>query len=257
MSADMDPSAVFSNTTTYGSTSLKLFYHPLSPFSRKVYMYAIELGLEELVDLRQVVVAPTHYKGWSDNVPDVAVFNPLAKIPVLAVGSGDGIFDSGVICEFLSNIAVKRSEAEMGTALDVVKDMTYWRLRAMEHCAGGMLDAEILVVYEQKIRQEKGILFQEWVDGQREKVTRGFDRLEAEAKRGTLTLLKPSQKAEIPEVAVAAALGFFDIRKIEWRQGRNCLDKWFDEFSKRKSFTVTRPNLDWKSGKAVEESFKL
>jgi glutathione S-transferase len=46
--------------------AMKLIYHPLSPFSRKVYILALELGLAHQITLEKVVVAPVFYPGWSD-----------------------------------------------------------------------------------------------------------------------------------------------------------------------------------------------
>jgi glutathione S-transferase len=46
--------------------AMKLIYHPLSPFSRKVYILALELGLADQITLEKVVVAPVFYPGWSD-----------------------------------------------------------------------------------------------------------------------------------------------------------------------------------------------
>lgn len=45
---------------------MKLIYHPLSPYSRKVYILALELGLADQITLDKVVVAPVFYPGWSD-----------------------------------------------------------------------------------------------------------------------------------------------------------------------------------------------
>lgn len=148
---------------------MKLIYHPLSPFSRKVYILALELGIADQITLDKVVVAPVFYPGWSDNNADVsAAGNPVAKIPTLVVDDfpdGDdgsvGIFDSKFICEFLMQRAgVKEDQS----------GRRYWQEKAVHAACDGITDAEILIIYEERLREEKGMRWQPWVDGQREKV---------------------------------------------------------------------------------------
>ena len=70
---------------------MKLIYHPFSPYSRKVYVLALELKIASQITLQKVVVAPVYFPGWSDNNLDVsAAGNPLAKIPVLVVDDFSG-----------------------------------------------------------------------------------------------------------------------------------------------------------------------
>ncbi|KAH0124059.1 hypothetical protein KCU66_g7805, partial [Aureobasidium melanogenum] len=106
----------------------RLFYHPLSPFSRKVYMFALELGTADRIELQTVVVAPVKYPGWSDDVPTVAESNPLAKLPTLVLGNnGDGVYDSKVICDFLEDEALTNKRSDLGPL--------NWRLRTLHGCA--------------------------------------------------------------------------------------------------------------------------
>ncbi|KAF2241765.1 hypothetical protein BU26DRAFT_170031 [Trematosphaeria pertusa] len=74
---------------------MRLISHHGSPYTRKVYMLALELGLAQHITLQKVVVCPIPFPGWSDNNEDVAVYNPMAKIPCLVPEDvPDGIFDS-------------------------------------------------------------------------------------------------------------------------------------------------------------------
>ena len=52
----------------------------------------------------------------------------------------------------------------------------------------GILDSEVLVIYEEKLRDEKGIRYDEWIEGMREKEVCGFDFLNAAVQRGDLRL---------------------------------------------------------------------
>lgn len=148
---------------------MKLIYHPLSPFSRKVYILALELHLARSITLSKVVVAPVFSPGWSDNNADVsAAGNPIAKIPTLVVDDfpdGDesvAIFDSKFICEYLLQRAGV-GEEDQGTK-------RYWLEKAVHAACDGMMDAEILVIYEERLREGRGLMWRPWVDGQREKV---------------------------------------------------------------------------------------
>lgn len=230
---------------------LTLIYHPFSPYVRKVFMYAIELGISHLFALRKVVVAPVHYPGWSDDVPFVSKYNPLAKLPSLAVGDDDGIFDSATICAYMSSLAREHGvnvKGDESAALDPI----YWRRRTIDSCVNGILDAEVLVVYEQRIRKENGVYLETWVDGQRRKIRRAINRLEAEYQRGSLKPLGLDERADVADCAVAVVLGFLDIRQIEWRETCPGLVEWLEVFKQRPSWKQTNPNVDWK-GKPEEK----
>ena len=231
-------------TSAISVIPLKLLYHPMSPFARKVYMLAREIGLEQRIELKTVVVAPVFYPGWSDNNADVAVYNPLAKIPTLVVGDGDndGIYDSRMICDFLETEAHTRPSSN-------------WRLRTLHACADGILDALNLIIYEKKIRAENNVKFEPWITGQMEKIMRSFDVLERQVGRGILKKPVTGVRADVSEVAVAAAVGYIDINQIEWRGERPQLGEWMDMWQQRDSFVKTRPDIDWKTGEAADIGF--
>lgn len=245
---------------------MRLIYHPLSPYSRKVYMLALELNLADQISLQQVVVAPIPYPGWSDNNDLVAGKNPLAKIPTLAVddaqdgGDGLAIFDSRVICDFLEDLTRGRGTVEnsangsnAGFAASTPTVSSYWLNKTIHACSDGMLDAEVLVVYEERIRDERGLKFQTWIDGQRTKVSRGFDFLERQARDGVLRLREQEQDVSAAEVAVAASVAFLEIRGVTWKEGRPCLVKWVDNWRGRESFVKTDSKVDWKAGSKVKD----
>ncbi|KAG9641118.1 hypothetical protein KCU64_g12673, partial [Aureobasidium melanogenum] len=226
----------------------RLFYHPLSPFSRKVYMFALELGTADRIELQTVVVAPVKYPGWSDDVPTVAESNPLAKLPTLVFGNnGDGIYDSKVICDFLEDEALTNKRSDLGPR--------NWRLRTLHGCADGMMDAQVLIFYEKKIRAENNIAYQAWIDGQNEKVMRGFDQLELEVGRGTLQAPANDTPASAAECAVATCVAFLDTVGVQWRDERPQLVEWFQRWQKRESFIKTRTDVNWKTGEVADIGF--
>ncbi|KAF1934406.1 uncharacterized protein M421DRAFT_415436 [Didymella exigua CBS 183.55] len=229
---------------------MRLIYHSFSPYTRKVFMLAHELNLAQHITLEKVVVAPIPIKGWIDNTDDVAKFNPMGKIPCLVTDDvPTGIFDSRVICEYLTELA----------GVKMKKDQRYWQMRALHACADGIADAGVLITYEVRIRKERGLYFKEWVEGQKTKIVRGLDRFEAAAAEGVLR--EPdSGPATVDEVAVAVATAMTEqmvFLGLQWRKGRPKLQKWMSKWEKRGSFVATPPTKDWVAAGAAEKIAKL
>lgn len=218
---------------------MRLLYHHASPYTRKVLILAHELNLAKNMTLEKVVVCPIPFAGWSDNNNDVAAFNPLAKIPCLiSQDIPDGIFDSRVICEYLCSLAPAKPHD---------KDTSHWRLRTLHACADGIMDAAVLITYETRIRKQRGLYFDEWVQGQKDKILRALDRFEGAVKEGVLP--DPgSGPASVDEVAVAVATalaGQMGHVGLEWGEGRPRLVEWMGRWEKRRSFLETPPTEEW------------
>ncbi|QDS74229.1 hypothetical protein FKW77_002650 [Venturia effusa] len=230
---------------------MTLIYHPLSPYSRKVYMLAHELSLTPHITLQKVVVCPIlNYPGWSDNNQDlVSAGNPLAKIPTLIIHddeAGDvAIFDSRAICETLRDMAGSVSEGGREGYLDRARE------RTLASIADGILDAQILITYENTIRKEKNMAMPEWIEGQNAKMQRGFDALERDF-AGTKFLSQTG--GGVGEVAVAAVIDCTESRSKDWdwKVGRPKLVEWWEGWKERESFRMTKPFLDWKTGSKAD-----
>ncbi|KAH7067104.1 hypothetical protein FB567DRAFT_542046 [Paraphoma chrysanthemicola] len=230
---------------------MRLIYHPFSPYSRKVFALAHELGLTKHITLQKVVVCPIPIQGWSDNNDDVSVYNPMAKIPCLVPEDiPDGIFDSNIICEYLENlVSVTRK-----------KDTRYWQLHTLHACADGIMDAAVLMTYEVRIRKERGIFFDEWMEGQKQKILRGLDRIEVAANSGLLPDPPGSGPASADEVAVAVATAMtaeMGLLGVDWTDGRPALGKWMKKWEARKSFVRTPPLRDWDADADAKGSSKI
>lgn len=230
--------------------SMRLIYHHFSPYSRKVFVLAHELGLAKYITLQKVVVCPVPIEGWSDNNKDVSVFNPMAKIPCLIPENvSDGIYDSNVICEYLEDLA----------SVTRKKDARYWQLHTLHACADGIMDAAVLITYEVRIRKERKLYFDEWMEGQKQKVVRGLDRLEVAAKEGILPTPGPGP-ASADEVAVAVATsmaGQMGYLGIDWRSGRPKLQDWMAKWEKRRSFIASPPSQDWVANNELKGASKI
>lgn len=233
---------------------MRLIYHPLSPFARIAYIVAIERHLAEFISFQKVVVAPVHYEGWSTHNELVGKYNPSNKIPCLLVDpdSSDpqAIFDSRVICEYFDSFS---SEYQMQLQVDSDQDQasrtTFFANKTTLAAVNGAIDAEILVIYEERLRADKGILYPEWIDGMRQKVFRGIDYLDMAVQRGQLRFRREHESINTGEAAAAVFLAFLDSRALDWRTGRHGLAEWFDQtWINRPSFTNTDPAKDWEPG---------
>lgn len=242
------PSSIVKNPTKI--PNLRLIYHPASPFSRKVFMLAHELGLTKSITLQKVVVCPVPFPGWSDNNADVSVYNPMTKIPCLVSEEmPDGIFDSRIICEYLEHLASATRP----------KDARYWQLHTLHACADGIMDAAVLITYEIRIRKARGLYFEEWIEGQKQKIIRALDRLEVGAKANVLP--DPGDgAASADEVAIAVATamtGQMGYLGIDWKDGRPKLEEWLKKWEARPSFENTPTTKDWDGDTEVKNVSKI
>jgi glutathione S-transferase len=197
---------------------MQLRYSAASPFARKVRMAADHLGLSGRIEL---VVADTN-----DPADSLRRQNPLGKLPVLLLESGEAIFDSAVIVQYLDMLAG-------GGRLAPLEPQARFAALALEALADGICEAAVLQVYEYRMREphERSA---KWLDYQAGKVARALAALEA----------RPPAAADetIGAIALAAALGYLDLRfEGKWRAGHPRLVAWLDGFSARTpSFEATR-----------------
>jgi glutathione S-transferase len=229
---------------------MRLIYHHQSPYTRKVFMLAHELGLAKHITLQKVVVCPIPIAGWSDNNDDVSVFNPMTKIPCLVPDDvPDGIYDSKVICEYLEHLA----------SVTRTKDARYWQLRTLHACADGIMDASVLITYEVRIRKERNLYFDEWVEGQKQKILRGLNRLEIAAKDAILPDpgTAPASADEVAVAVATAMTGKMGYLGIEWKLGRPELESWMKKWEGRPSFVETPPTKEWIGSGDAKASSKI
>ena len=201
---------------------MQLFTSPTTPFGRKVMVQILESGLADRVDVQTVSGSPLDPGSMPLDQ------NPLGKIPALVPdGGGVAIYDSRVICRYL--------DQHSGAGLYPVGE-ALWPVLTLEATADGILEAALLMVYEDRLRPE-GLRYEPWVDGQWAKAARALDAIEA---RWMGVLDGPMTMAH---VALGVALGYLDFRHSgrNWRQGRPGLAAWDKGFAARPSMVQTRP----------------
>ena len=181
---------------------------PTSPFGRKVRMAIEALGLSE-----RVTVTPADPLDENDTLRQQ---NPLGKMPCLVLSDGSTIYDSGIIIEFLQDVA--------GTdQLLPLRGRDRYRALTLSRLADGIMDASILVVYETRFRPDLPHS-PSWLSHQRGKIRRGLAAFEA---------LPPSpNKTDIVSIGLSCALGYLDWRKqVDWRPLYPGLVDWLNRFS--------------------------
>lgn len=197
---------------------MTLYYSPNSPFARKVRMAAIEKGVMAQIDA--VICSPM------DNTPELHAANPLGKIPALALGGGDTIFDSPVICEYLDGL----SSENMLFPSDRDARMETLKAQAL---ADGIMDACVS-------------RFLELARPEHERSPRWIGRWEDAIKRA-LSVLENGQ-APLPKsfdiggISMLCALDYICLRyDTSWKTTHPKVAGWIEKFSSHESAISTMP----------------
>ncbi|MFT4464725.1 MAG: glutathione S-transferase family protein [Sodalis sp. (in: enterobacteria)] len=182
---------------------------PASPFGRKVALAAAATGLAD-----QLIIEPADVNDPNDSLLKQ---NPLGKIPALITPEGLTLFDSRVIIEFLDDKA--------GGGVVIPRGDFRWAVLRQQALADGLMDAALLVVYEERYRpaaeRSPG-----WVARQQERMGRALDYAELH-----YTLPPAAKTLHVGEIALAAALGYLDLRfDGAWRQHYPKLVSWLNLF---------------------------
>lgn len=198
---------------------MKLYCSLTSPYSRKVRVTLEELGLADQVE--QVITNPFAPS------PEFLAVNPLSKIPALVTERGEMLPDSRLILDYLVH-------KKPGLAA-LPRGARRWELLRRAQLAEGVIDAAVATVLEK--RRPESIHFMQFLDRQREVITRTLDVLNAEA--GHLALQTPG----LCEITTGVALGYIDFRLpyLEWRKTREALANWYSVFAQRPSMQQTQP----------------
>ena len=203
---------------------MKLIGSNTSPYVRKVRVVMAEKKLDYDYVLEDV---------WSAST-QIALTNPLGKVPCLIMEGGEVISDSRVIVEYFDTLSpvgkliptVGRERAEVKT----------W-----EALADGVLDAAILARLEATWSgRTDAQRCQAWIDRQ-------LCKVDAALKAMSKGLAEKSYcvgiHLSLADIAVGVALGYLDFRfpEINWREQHPNLHKLQDRLMQRPSFADTKP----------------
>ena len=201
---------------------MKLISVKPSPFARKARAVIIELNLQDRVEEVDVgTVTPV------SNTATLNAVNPLGMIPALELDDGSSLNNSPLICEYLDQAA--------GGQLFPADSGPRYRTLQLQALGDGLLDVAVALRYETALRPET-LRWADWIDHQREKITRALDALESKCAD-----FEPEPL--IGELTVACALGYLDFRYADddWRPGRPGLEAWYEAISQRRSLRQTEP----------------
>ena len=188
-----------------------------SPFARKVRIAAALLELEDRIEIS---AADTN-----DPEDSLRIQNPLGKISALLLESGETIFDSAVIVEYLDWLA--------GGGKIIPSDpKARFRSLTQESLADGIADAAVLMRYE-TVWREPEFRSERWLAYQGDKIARALRAFEQ---------APPEELSDVGTIALACALGYLDLRfEGVWRVKHPRLVAWLDVFSDATpSFEATR-----------------
>ncbi len=192
---------------------------PSSPFGRKVRMAIDTLGLNDRVE-----IVPASTTDASDTLRSQ---NPLGKMPCLITTSGEAIYDSGVIIEYLQEVAGSDRIVKLSGP-------ARWRALTLARLADGITEAALLIVYEGRFRAPEQRV-ESWVQYQAEKIQRALT---------AFTLAPPSEAhVDLVSIGLSCALGYLDFRKpVEWRDSFMEMAAWLESFEAlHPVFQKTRP----------------
>ena len=199
---------------------MQMYSSPSSPFARKARVTAHELGLDARITLINISLSPVNPH------QELRAHNPLGKLPALITDTGETLYDSPVICEYLDALAG-------GGRVFPSAGPARWTALRRQGLADGITDAAVLVRYETVVRPE-ALRWPQWLDGQWLKIRTGLDALERESL---------GERLDIGSISVACALDYLELRFPEerWRERRPHLSAWLDALSERPSLAATRP----------------
>lgn len=205
--------------------TMTLYTNTASPFARKVLILLHETGQLDRVTLQQTTLTPVN------PAAELNDDNPAGKIPALRLADGNVIHDSRVILDYLDH-------QHVGNTLIPRDGSARWRRLTLASLADALLDAALLIRYEQVLRpQEKH--WDVWLDNQQEKIERSLNYFEQDA------ITELSSAFDVAAISVAAALGYIDFRQpdLAWRNRYPRLANWYFEVSKRPSMQATQPSV--------------
>jgi len=202
---------------------MKIIGSQLSPYLRKVRIVLAEKRIECTIE-----EALPNTPG--SRVPD---YNPLGKIPVLALDDGRNLFDSRVIVEFLDSVSpVNR--------LIPAENRERSEVKRWEALADGVLDASLLIRYEGQ--RPEALRSADWIARQSGKVEAGLAAMDCDLGNRAWCA---GNDFTLADIAVGCCLGWLEFRvperNVRARFGN--LGRLLAKLSERTSFLDTAHSL--------------
>ncbi len=191
---------------------MKLLYTKRSPFARKVRVVALEKNITlDYID-----------EDLQNKSEQLKKANPIAKVPTLILDNGQTIYDSKVIVQYL--------EQHYPTPALIPTGEQRFDALKMEAMADDMV-VNAINAYMEKIRHPKDFNLP-FIKGQEASILAVFAHLEE-----NIAALK---SIHVGTINVACAIGYIQFR-LPHLKPSGALAAWFDNMSKRPSFSQTMP----------------
>ncbi len=210
---------------------MKLFYSPFHTFVHKVLVTAHECGHWER--LTRVATFPFKNNQGEDcgDTYDISAINPLDKVPTLVTDTGQPVFGSQAICEYLD--ATSRARR-----MYPAPGPKRWDALSRLSLCDTIFESTVQMVMEQWKPQDQwnmGLFTWLWP-----KFNAGLDSLERGAERGW-------DDFDVGHASMLHAISYLGFRAefyeakdpvyphYNWREGRPALAAWFDTAIQRPS----------------------
>ena len=202
--------------------AIRLHFSFLSPFARKVRVFAEETGLAGELELVPCDI-------WAPGC-GIREVSPLGKVPVLETPDGP-IVGSRLCCEYLDTL-------HRGARLVPQPEPGKWRPLQLEALADGIMEAAVAHVTE-RLRRPAQFVYTGWLERQVVKIRDTLDNIAD-------VFGAPDSRIDLSSITLACALSYLDIRlpELAWRENHRVLADWHRDFDARPSMTATRPPGD-------------
>ena len=202
---------------------MKLLGSPTSPYARKARIALIEKNVAcEFV--------PDRPSSPDSNVPK---YNPLGKVPVLALDDGEGMYDSSVIIEYFDGIGSgpKLIPAEFNARIAV---------KQWEALGDGIVDAIVALTHDSRYNatSDTNDANADWYQKQLKKIERGLAVLEQQIGNNTYC---HGGAFGLGDICAGMALGYMEraYGQYDWRTKFPGLKKYSEPLFTRASFQAT------------------
>jgi len=206
---------------------MRLFHWKSSPQGCKVLALAQALGIKDKIEI--IALHP-----WEKNA-QLHKYNPLNKIPTLITDDDQIIYDSPVICEYLTSSVKDNKMIPAG-------GHQRWEILKYQALADGIMESATLCVFEQTVRP-KHLQSDQWVQWQSQKVSTSLDTLE-----NVVDSFFKDQELNLAHIATVIALHYLSLRfkRESWHGTRPKLTKWYDQTKEIAAIADNMPNdAEW------------
>ena len=197
---------------------MKLFYTPLKNYIHKVQVVAIEAGVYD-----QIERIPTD--PYTRQIAHLSA-NPLSKVPTLVLDDGSALYGGPTIYEYLDSL-------HDGPKLFPANGMARWN--ALRQLAIGDAIFDTFVLRQNELKRPHDYIYPVALETYMATIARALDALESESQL--------FEGFTIGLISIACGLMYLtkirerDGMDFEWRDERDALAEWYDQFTDRPSFT--------------------